>query len=94
MDVYTTADAIKAEAPRDTDIGYQKVESTITNGIKPTANAGGIWTLNGLGLEGRLEPIRIHGALCARNRMFANRRAPANADEACRRHARRENIFS
>ena len=31
---------------------------------------------------------------CARNRMFANGRAPANADEACSRHARRENIFS
>ena len=48
MDVYTLTDAIKAEAPRDTDIGYQKVGWTITNGIKPTANAGGIWTLNAL----------------------------------------------
>jgi hypothetical protein len=45
MDVYTLADAIKAAAPRDTDIGYQKVGWTITNGIKPTANAGGIWAL-------------------------------------------------
>jgi hypothetical protein len=49
---------------------------------------------HGLGAEGRLEPIRIHGALCARNRMFANGRAPANADEACSRHARRESISS
>src|SRR6201991_230129 len=48
MDVYTLTDAIKAAAPRDTDIGYQKVGWTITNGIKPAANAGGIWTLNAL----------------------------------------------
>ena len=51
-------------------------------------------SVHGLGAEGHLEPVRIHGALCARNRMFANGRAPANADEACSRHARRENIFS
>jgi hypothetical protein len=44
--------------------------------------------------KARLEPIRIHGALCARDRMFANGRAPANADEACGRYARREDIFS
>src|SRR5215475_4258436 len=49
---------------------------------------------HGLSAEGWLEPIRIHGALSARNRIFANGSAPANADEACSRYACREDIFS
>jgi hypothetical protein len=37
---------MSAMAPKNTEIGYQKVGWTMTNGIKPTARAGGIWTLN------------------------------------------------
>jgi hypothetical protein len=46
IELYALVDAMSAVAPKNTEIGYQKVGWTMTNGIKPTARAGGIWTLN------------------------------------------------